>query len=367
MRYIWQHIKAIIETYNGSLPLAHFLKNYYKQHPILGSRDRKILSAMAYSYYRAAKGFTTENIEEKILACMQVCGSENLLPPTLLAAGLPQLEFAPDNLFPNDAAISGGITQAEWLQSMCSQPNLFIRIRKDKKTILEILDKHNISYTFVRENCLSLPNGAKIDALLEPDTYVVQDASSQQTGEYFQPKKNELWYDCCSGAGGKSLLLKDMESGVRLTVTDRRETIIYNLHQRFRLYHHHLPVAHVTDVTNKVLLEKALGAKKFDNIICDAPCSGSGTWARTPEQLYFFDPKTLSDFSSLQKTIASNVSHYLKPGGRLVYITCSIFKEENENVVDALTQQTGLHLNRSQIINGTSIHADSMFIAELQK
>ncbi len=367
MRYIWQHIKTIIETYTGSLPLAHFLKNYYKLHPILGSRDRKILGAMAYSYYRAAKGFTTNSVEEKILACMQACRSENLLPPALLASGLPQLDFFPDNLFQTNTAISEGITKSEWLHSMCSQPNLFIRIRKDKKKVTDILDNHNIPYTFASSTCLSLPNGAKIDALLEPDTYVVQDASSQQTGNYFQPKKNEMWYDCCSGAGGKSLLLKDLEPGVRLTVTDRRETIIYNLHQRFRLYHHHLPVANVTDVANKALLEKALGAKKFDNIICDAPCSGSGTWARTPEQLYFFDPKTLNEFSSLQKTIAINVSHYLKPGGRMLYITCSVFREENENVVAEIIKQTGLHLNRSRLINGTSIHADSMFIAEMQK
>ena len=67
MRYIWQHIRSITEVYDGSIPLAHFLKGYFKQHPILGSRDRKMLSAMAYSFYRCSRGFGNVNIEFETL------------------------------------------------------------------------------------------------------------------------------------------------------------------------------------------------------------------------------------------------------------------------------------------------------------
>jgi 16S rRNA (cytosine967-C5)-methyltransferase len=158
-----------------------------------------------------------------------------------------------------------------------------------------------------------------------------------------------------------------MEPGVRLTVTDKRESIIHNLQQRFRQYRHELPVAHITDVANKPLLDRSLGTKQFDHIICDAPCSGSGTWARTPEQLYFFKPETLDGFSALQLSIAKNVSAHLKPGGRLVYITCSVFRQENEMVMDALIEQTGLKLVHSGIISGIGIHADSMFVSELRR
>ena len=274
-------------------------------------------------------------------------------------------DFDINKLFPYDIALSDGIIKDEWLHSMLIQPDLFIRIRKDKGKIISLLNGQKIPFTFITENCLALPNGAKIDALLPEDCYVVQDASSQQTGAFFNPKKNELWYDCCAGAGGKSLLLKDMEPGVRLTASDSRESIIHNLQQRFRQYRHELPIAHVTDVTHKEQLDKALGTKQFDNIICDTPCSGSGTWARTPEQLYFFDPAALEKFPALQQAIAINVSRHLKPGGRLIYITCSVFKKENEDVVDAMIKETGLHLIQSRIINGVGIHADSMFVAQL--
>ena len=368
MRYIGQHIRAIIEKYDGALPLAHFLKNYFKQYPILGSRDRRLLGAMAYSWYRCHKGISGMKLEfeEQVQMCMKLCGHDQMLPPAMSAAELPEPVFDLDALFPFSTVLSAGANKQTWLQSMLAQPNLFIRVRKDIGKVTSLLNGAQIPFTFITDNCLSLPNGAKIDTLLPPDTYAVQDASSQRTGNYFLPKKKELWYDCCSGAGGKSLLLKDIEPGVRLTVSDSRESIIHNLKDRFKLYRMEMPVAHVTDVANGAMLGKALGGKQFDNIICDAPCSGSGTWARTPEQLYFFNPAVVEKFAALQKTIATNVAAHLKEGGRLIYITCSVFKEENEAVVAEVTKAPGLRLLQSELIDGTGIQADSMFVAQFE-
>jgi 16S rRNA (cytosine967-C5)-methyltransferase len=368
MRYITVHIEAILENYKGELPLAHFLKNYFRQHPILGSRDRRILTTLAYSWFRLAHGYADKSklkelinewLNEKI---WQHTPLTDWITTTKISSG-----FDVAGLFPYQISLSSGIEKEAWLHSMLTQPQLFIRIRKDKGKLVSLLNGAGIAFTFVTDTCLSLPNGAKIDTLLPPDSYVVQDASSQQTGTFFHPHKKEMWYDCCSGAGGKSLLLKDLEPGVRLTITDKRESIIHNLQQRFRLYRHELPIAHPVDVADKAQLQTVLGTKQFDNIICDAPCSGSGTWSRTPEQLFFFDPATIENFASLQSKIATNVAGHLKPSGRLIYITCSVFYKENEAVVSHLTSEAGLKLQEQHLINGTSIHADSMFIAVLQK
>jgi len=83
--------------------------------------------------------------------------------------------------------------------------------------------------------------------------------------------------------------------------------------------------------------------------------------------LYFFDPATLSGYTSLQRAIATNVSQHLKPGGRLIYITCSVFTKENEDGVTEIAKETGLKLIQSQLINGIRIKADSMFVAVLRK
>lgn len=249
---------------------------------------------------------------------------------------------------------------------MLDQPRLFIRIRKDRDKTLAILREHEVPFEVVSSNTLSLPNGAPIDKLLPADSYVVQDLSSQRTGEYFQPQPNQQWYDCCSGAGGKSLLLKDLEPTVAITATDRRQSILHNLQERFKLYHHKAPTVFAAKTDDAIALKKLLGTTLFDGIICDVPCTGSGTWARTPEQLYFFKPEQLKELTALQTTIAVNAAGYLKPGGRFIYITCSIFRQENEDVVAELQKRTGLVLEHMQVLNGIAEHADSMFVATLK-
>ena len=369
MRYIWQHIDSIVSSYNGSIPLTYFLKNYFKLHPRLGSRDRKILGEMAYCWYRSSRGFHLSiPFEEKVKSCLTICGahSKHILP-FLPQESSEKYPFLINQLFDQPYTLSSGIKKSEWLESMLAQPRLFIRIRKKKAKILAILREHSIEHEQLNVICLSLPNGAAIDKILPPDYYVVQDASSQETGNFFEPRNGETWYDCCAGAGGKSLLLKDINPSVSLTVSDKRVTIIRNLNSRFDLYHLKRPVAHILDVADKKQVDHALKGQMFDNIICDVPCSGSGTWSRTPEQLYYFDNAALATLPALQKTIAVNASVHLKPGGKLFYITCSVFEIENENVVKNIAAETNLSIQSQTLINGIKKHADSMFITVLTK
>lgn len=365
MRYIWQHIEAIVSTYDGKMPLTHFLKQYYKRHPQLGSRDRKILSEMSYCWYRSSKGVdTASGFEDKVRACLQLCGNDAVKQRFPMDG---EIDLDIDKLFPYDIVLSPGMERGDWLRSLLVQPHLFIRVRKNKSIIERMLGDKQIPFEYITDTCMALPNGAAIDSLLPPDSYVVQDASSQQTGAYFKPRAGEHWLDCCSGAGGKSLLLKDMEPGVKLAVSDIRDTILHNLRERFRSYGHQAPVTYTTNVSDAKALAATLKGSHFDNIICDVPCSGSGTWARTPEQMYFFDAEEVARFSALQTTIATNVAKYLKPGGRLIYITCSVFDQENQQAVDAVVKHTHLKCISSGLINGIAIKADSMFVAVLEQ
>ncbi|WP_276132141.1 hypothetical protein [Polluticoccus soli] len=384
MRYIQQHIKTIVRTYDGAMPLTYFLKNFFKANPKLGSRDRKILSDMAYSWYRCSKGFDYAlSFEEKLNSALFLCDTQSSQVLSFLPEAWQQaktsdvsgriqflaaqnIAFNIEKLAPFKAELSDGITRLGWLQSILQQPRLFIRVR-DKALVPALLQEHSVPYVWMNESCMSIANGSPVDKILVEDSYVVQDASSQKTGDYFHPHSGERWWDCCSGAGGKSLLLKDINGDIDLTVSDKRETIIHNLLERFRQYGHKRPNAQVLDLTNIERIRESLGTKPFDNIISDVPCTGSGTWARTPEQLYFFKQASIDDISKLQLTIATNAAKQLKSGGNFLYITCSIFKKENENVVEQLAQQAGMQLKEQHLINGIDDKADSMFIAILKK
>jgi 16S rRNA (cytosine967-C5)-methyltransferase len=105
----------------------------------------------------------------------------------------------------------------------------------------------------------------------------------------------------------------------------------------------------------------------FDLIICDAPCSGSGTWARTPEQLYFWKEENILHYTALQKKILTNIIPFIKPGGYLLYITCSVFRQENEEIVKDVEKGFGLQPVKMEMLKGYDKKADTMFAALLTR
>jgi 16S rRNA (cytosine967-C5)-methyltransferase len=171
----------------------------------------------------------------------------------------------------------------------------------------------------------------------------------------------------CSGAGGKSILLKDKLPPFSLLASDIRETILHNLKMRFRLYGLHKTKTIVVNSADEISIAAGIGSQKFDLVLCDVPCSGSGTWARTPEQFHFFKDEQLKKFEELQYPIVYNASKHVADGGILAYVTCSVFKQENEDVVGRLLLNTNLELAHQQVINGIEQKADCMFIAIFRK
>ena len=98
----------------------------------------------------------------------------------------------------------------------------------------------------------------------------------------------------------------------------------------------------------------------------DVPCTGSGTWARTPEDLYFFDPRKIEAYSSRQAAIMRNIVPALKKGASLVYSTCSVFREENEGILQLLGREFGLSPEKAGSIVGYAGAADSMYAARFR-
>ncbi|RYZ55175.1 MAG: hypothetical protein EOP49_03530 [Sphingobacteriales bacterium] len=384
MRYIWQHIRAVIEQYNGGIPLSHFLKNYFRIHPKLGSRDRRIISEMAYCYYRLSRGLDASiPLEDKVRISLFIAETSVPQITTFLPAewgpkaGSPEerimqlqqqgIDFTYQGLTGFDLRLSGSFTYESWQEAMPLSPLLFIRIRKRKEHCLQALTAAGVEYHEIRKNVLALRTTTALEKWLPADCYVVQDASSQRTGDYFKPVHGEHWWDCCSGAGGKSLLLREQSQKIRLTVSDKRATILHNLKERFRLYGYESPETLQLDVSDPEAVNAQLQGRKFSNIICDVPCSGSGTWFRTPEQLFFFETEKVRQFAALQHSITQNAIRYLKPGGRLIYITCSVFHAENEAVVEAILEDGDMVCEKHELINGLADRADCMFISVIKK
>jgi 16S rRNA (cytosine967-C5)-methyltransferase len=168
-------------------------------------------------------------------------------------------------------------------------------------------------------------------------------------------------WDCCSGSGGKSILLYDSLPGIILTASDKRESIIVNLKTRFREAGIRQYKALVLDLEKETLP----GNIRFDLIMADVPCTGSGTWSRTPEQLYFHEPSAIAKYQLLQRKIVERIIPSLKKGNQLLYITCSVFRQENEENIKWAEEKFGLTTKKLDTIRGYTLGADTMFAALL--
>ncbi|MFA6016274.1 MAG: RsmB/NOP family class I SAM-dependent RNA methyltransferase [Gallionellaceae bacterium] len=164
--------------------------------------------------------------------------------------------------------------------------------------------------------------------------FEVQDEGSQLLGYLLAPKRNDMVVDFCAGAGGKTLMLGAMmNSQGRLYAWDVSEKRLANL--KPRLARSGLSnvqpqlIAHEND--NKI---KRLSGK-IDRVLVDAPCSGLGTLRRNPDLKYRQSAQSVAELTVKQASILASASKLLKVGGRLVYATCSLLHEENQDIVEA--------------------------------
>jgi 16S rRNA (cytosine967-C5)-methyltransferase len=393
---------TILSTYKGEEPclsgrqaFSSFVKKYFSQHKKFGSKDRKEVSHLCYCFFRLGKALTDVPVEERIIIALFLCADvaneilQELKPEWNESAGLSfsakqkliAHPFSITDIFPWQNELSDGIDATAFSLSHLQQPDLFLRLRPAKEeVVLQKLINGGIEFKKLTDSCIALPNTSKVDELITlNEEAVVQDYSSQRVGELMRLVNSELVttelvrrrpsdqfciWDCCAASGGKSIMAKDILGNVDLTVSDIRESILVNLKKRFAeagIRNYKSAIVDLSEPTSN------FKPQTFNLIIADVPCSGSGTWGRTPEQLYYFNSEKTEGYTSLQKKIATNALQYLEPGGYFLYITCSVFKKENEDVVNGLLNDPALELIKMKTIIGYDKKADTMFAALLKK
>jgi len=374
--------QRILEEYPAETPLSKFLPGFYRQNKQMGSTDRRVASRLIYNYFRLGNALPALPPQDRIIVAEFLCNTQvnsflqHFKPDWAACIGLTLDEklalvkntyndFKLTDVFPWVNQISAGIDQEAFLKSFFVQPDLFIHVHNGYDHLVKgELNKVGVIFKDEGNGCFSMPNGTRLETIFPVQHWFeVQDYSSQQTANYFKPQKWDHWWDACAASGGKSLLLHELEPNIKLVVSDIRESILANLDERFQQAGLRKYQKKLLDLTQNP--DQVLHDYEFDGIILDAPCSGSGTWGRTPEMIAQFNPQKTEFFQRLQQNIARNVARFLKPGKPLIYITCSAFKAENEDVVDFLVKQLGLKLEEQTVLKGYENKADTMFVARL--
>lgn len=214
------------------------------------------------------------------------------------------------------------------------------------------------------------PWGIRLDqkpALTKMDVFTkglieVQDEGSQLLALLLDAKRGEMVTDFCAGAGGKTLAIGAcMRSTGRLYALDtsahRLDALKPRLARSGLSNVHPVAIAHERDERIKRL------RGKMDRVLVDAPCSGLGTLRRNPDLKWRQTPTTIAALCTLQSQILASAAKLLKPGGRLVYATCSLLPEENEAIAQAFSKEfpNFLPLKAADILRDLKIpHADRL-------
>lgn len=258
-----------------------------------------------------------------------------------------------------------------------TKPPMWLRVNTNKISLenyLILLDEKDIQAQIIDGNkdaiLLTTPCDVYTLPLFDEGIVSVQDGAAQLAIEYLEPQDNELILDACSAPGGKAAHILEQKPNVELIALDINANRLTRVSENLTRL----------NLTAKIVCGDATDynawwdGRKFDRILLDAPCSAIGVIRRHPDIKWLRTAKDIDNLSSLQANILDSMWELLKPGGRLVFATCSINKKENtsqiENFLLRTTDAQLVTKNNQpmlrQIIPGEN-NMDGFFYAALQK
>lgn len=344
-----RHLYSIVSSYETqSLPLDVFLKNYFKSHKSIGSHDRKYLAETLYGMirwqglldYLCTNDRTWKSRYEvyKSISPQDFITDETI--PLHIRVSFPKSYFSllSDTL---------GNTQATHfcLESNFAAPTTVranaLKISRD--TLISLWkDKYTISpcegssYGLIfekRENFFGMEE-------FKSGFFEVQDEGSQLIADLVEAKPGDHVLDFCSGSGGKTLAFASKLQGKgQIYLHDIRSYSLLEAKKRLKR----------AGIQNAQIMNYHDEKKKklkghMDWVLVDGPCSGSGTLRRNPDMKWKFDLNRFSDLLLEQRNIFAEALVFVKPKKFIVYSTCSILPQENEEQVEYFIKQHNLKL-----------------------
>lgn len=276
----------------------------------------------------------------------------------------------------------------EKVEEICKASNLkpkvevrINRLKTDKQELEKLLKERNITFQegkikdfFVLEKTKNIE---QLD-LFRQGYFTIQDEGAGLIAKIVDPKSNEVILDACSSPGGKTTYMAEL-------MDDKGEIIAWDLHShRIKLVEEtakRLGIHIVKTECQDATIYKEEYKEKFDKILLDVPCLGIGVLKRKPDIKWKRKPEDIEEITQIQQNILETCAKYLKPNGQLIYSTCSIFKEENDSIIDKFLQKNTNFVyskieipdleNNTEKVNKIQLYqneeTDGFFMCKLQK
>jgi 16S rRNA (cytosine967-C5)-methyltransferase len=341
------HLFQILHTYQPQMPMDLHISHYFKEHKALGSKDRGYLAETAYALLRwqGLLDFLCEG-EPTWEKRFHLYRTKNLVEyqsnqeiPAHIRVSFPQVLY---DLFVD----SYGQAKAEELCLICNkQAPTTVRVNPLKTTREEMIKRWEAIYpvTPCRQSELGILFRQKLNFFILPEFkhgyFEVQDEGSQLLAALVKVEPGQQVLDYCAGSGGKTLAFAPaMQNKGQIFLHDIRPHALEESRKRLRRagIQNAQSVAHDDETKLKKM------KKKMHWVLVDAPCTGTGTLRRNPDMKWKFDADMLKRLVGQQRMIFERALSFMRPDGRIVYATCSLLKQENEEQLAHFQKTYGL-------------------------
>lgn len=344
------HLLAILQLHDHSpLPLDLLISTYFRSHSALGSKDRAYIADTIYSLVRW-KGLLDAHLShpnwQERLALYQT-QSLSVLQSKPNLSDAEKWSF-PEELFQllirdygqekaSSIASTSNTTAPATVRVntlKISRDTLFTKWESLYRVALCPVAKNGIVFT-EKTHFFSMPD-------FVAGYFEVQDEGSQILADLMDPKPGEWALDYCAGSGGKTLAFASkMEGKGQIFLHDVRKIALSQAKKRLKRAGIQNAQFHLPESEGLKKLKK-----KVDWVLVDAPCSGTGTLRRNPDMKWKFQKKQLLSIVQEQRHIFEKALQFVKPGGRIVYATCSVLSEENEEQVAYFLKTYSLEIEK---------------------
>lgn len=371
------------------------LHAFYRGRRHLGSRDRRLLSALVYSRFRwrgwtedPALAFYLDATERHPVVDILLDTPERVRSVQPMGAASMEdkaaalSEWTKAGMPPKTAALFPDWLADELrLGAFQNRPPVWLRVREhEADRVFKRIEALELDHTVHPRIPLAVssPDHRGVTALRQEVQGAVemQTLCSQIVGLVCAVKPGHYWWDACCGAGGKSLHLNElMKYKGRILASDERAEVL----NQFRKRVHKGNLAHIEMHVLDACIEN-LADQKFDGILADAPCSGIGTWARNPDARWRLRPKHVAMHAETQKAMLGNLKRSVREGGALVYAVCTLTEEETTGVVEAVLAEhpelqlapfesphDGSQTDGTLLLHPNDHQGDGMFVARFVK
>ncbi|MFU8892279.1 MAG: RsmB/NOP family class I SAM-dependent RNA methyltransferase [Luteolibacter sp.] len=375
------------EVFRNAKVLDHTLADAFSNNPRWGKRDRAFIAETVFEVtrWRRALEFIAVSPEVNALCAAQWMRMELDLPDWWKHAGASPAEMRdretalatqprairesiPDWLDQVGESELGDAWENE-IHALNQRAPVFLRVNTllaTREEVIAWLHENHVETAIVDglPEALVLPPGKMLPKPLRNDGRIeIQDAGSQMIAPLLDLRPGQRVIDACAGAGGKALHLAAlMQNDGRLYAMDVDEKKLHELKFRARR-------ARVTCIVPKPILETT--PADFENIadrlLIDAPCSGLGTLRRQPDLKWRLKPAQLDRVRGIQRDILASYPAMVKPGGRLVYATCSILPSENRAAIQPLLDSGNWELADEAPVSPAATGFDGFYAAAITR